>query len=126
MGSALCADHEGTTGADWRRWDRVVRLVYVRAVADMSNTLIADRAITYAKASNPYIPKRNVKIGDLVDAIDKFYATPENRPIDILAAMTIVRDKFNGASDNCIAEEVLQARMGRTKLWGKYDTPLTF
>jgi hypothetical protein len=91
-----------------------MRLVYVRAVADTSNNLLADRAITDAKASNPYIPKNNTKIGDLVDAIDKFYATPENRPIDVLTAMTFVRDKFNGASGNSIAEQVLQARMGRT------------
>ena len=112
MGIAFCADHEGTTGADWRRWDRVMRLVYMRAVADTSNNLLADRAITDANASNPYIPKNNAKIGDLVDAIDKFYATPENRPIEVLTGMTIVRDKINGASGNCIAEQVLQARMG--------------
>lgn len=98
MGIALCADHEGTTGVDWRRWDRVMRLVYVRAVADTSNNLLADRAITDAKASNPYIPS-NVKIGDLVDAIDKFYATPENRPISTLTVMAIVAARFNGASD---------------------------
>ena len=95
MGSALRADHEGTTGADWRRWDRVMRLVYVRAVADTSSNLLADRVL----ASNPYIPTSGGTIGDLVEAIDQFYAPSENRQISVLTAMRVVAAKLNDASD---------------------------
>jgi hypothetical protein len=94
MGSALRADHEDTTGADWRRWDRVMRLVYVRAVADTSSNLLAGRIL----ASNPYIPMSGGTIGDIVEAIDKFYATSENRQTSVVTAMRVVAAKLNDAS----------------------------
>jgi hypothetical protein len=43
-------------------------------------------------------------------AEDRFYETPENRPIPIIRAMEIVTLKFNGHPDSCISEQTRQAR----------------
>jgi hypothetical protein len=57
-----------------------------------------------------YFPLAQVTNGDFHDAINRFYETPENRPIPIIRAMEIVTLKFNGKPDSCISEQANQAR----------------
>jgi hypothetical protein len=114
-----------TNGEDWQIFDRSMRVAYVKAVYDTSEEILgrevykkihaSDNSDSFEKElgeANRWVPRASaVTIGDVMEAISRFYAAPENRPTAILTAMEIVAAKFNGASEACISEQTLLYRM---------------
>lgn len=84
-------------GHDWPNWNRVAQVSYVLGVWEASANLARGSVI------NPFAAPGHT-VGDVLDAITAFYASPENRSIPIIEVLRIVSRKFQGASAPCIEE----------------------
>src|SRR6266436_1301392 len=102
-GAALCQAPKAPDRTDkvangrfWKALSNEGRLYYVIGFSDgvVSSSL---------EAIATYIP--NATYGETVEAIDRFFAEPENAAIPVRDAVRVFRMKLNGASPERIEEE---------------------
>lgn len=105
-----------TNGRYWLASGLAEKLTYIEALRDGVNvvTSLLGPAVspTTGKAVFEfYIPPASMTLGDIIEALNKFYAEVENRPLPITSAFTIISARGRGSvSEATIQKWILDDR----------------
>jgi hypothetical protein len=88
-------------------------LLFANKVEKMNFVLGAQAMAQAEKQYEVYFPA-NLRLGEITDAVDKFYSQTENLPIPIVGAFTIVAMRANGTPEAIINSFIEAMRSGTT------------
>lgn len=87
-------------GRAWLKMGQSLKLGYLSGYCDGVRSTVAEGGPSYVAATNTFkalIPLSTD--GDMVDFLDTFFKTPENRPLPIGLALRVFAIKLKGASE---------------------------
>lgn len=91
-----------TNGRYWLASGLAEKLTYIEAFRDGVNVITSLLGPAVSKSMGQftfefYIPPASMTLGDIIEALDKFYAEVENRPIPVCSAFTIISARGRGS-----------------------------